>query len=103
MRRRNWATTAADGAGWCRSPAARGSAGDGTVIGIVNTGVRQAAPEIARRMAAGEQVDPSLYYFRASPVFEVGPGPYAWLTSRLFVSAGDRLPDLVRLVVYEVS
>lgn len=76
---------------------------DGQVIGIVNTGVRTASAEVAARMARGEQVDPSLYYFRASPVFEVGPGPYGWLTERLFVSAGERTPDLVRLTVYEVG
>lgn len=76
---------------------------DGQVIGIVNTGVRTASAEIAARMARGELVSPSLYYFRASPVFEVGPGPYAWLVERLFVSAGERTPDQVRLTVYEVS
>lgn len=76
---------------------------DGAVIGVVNTGLRQASPAVTERMAAGERVDPSQYYFRASPVFEVGPGPYQWLTTRLFVSAGDRLPDQVRLVVYEVG
>jgi hypothetical protein len=76
---------------------------DGAVIGIINTGVRRASPEVARRLAGGELVDPSLYYFRASPVFEVGPGPYAWLTENLFVSVGQRLPDLVRLKVYQVG
>ena len=76
---------------------------DGAVIGVINTGVRTAPAEVARRMAAGELVDPALYYFRASPVFEVGPGPHQWLTERLFVCAGERTPDLVRLTVYEVS
>lgn len=76
---------------------------DGQVVGITNTGVRRAAPEVAQRMAAGERVDPSLYYFRASPVFEAGPGRFGWLTENLFVSAGERLPDLVRLKVYQVG
>lgn len=76
---------------------------DGAVVGIINTGVRRASPDVAKRLAAGEVVDPALYYFRASPVFEVGPGPHGWLTENLFVSAGERLPDLVRLKVYKVG
>lgn len=78
-------------------------AADGQVIGVINTGVRRASPEVVKRMTAGEIVDPSLYYFRASPVFEVGPGPHQWLTENLFVSVGERLPDLVRLKVYKVG
>jgi hypothetical protein len=33
----------------------------------------------------------------------VGPGPYGWLVERLFVCAGERTPDLVRLSVYEMT
>jgi hypothetical protein len=77
---------------------------EGSVIGVINTGVRRAAPAIARRLAAGEIVDPALYYFRATPVFEVGVGgPWQWLAESLFVSAGERLPELVRLKVYKVG
>lgn len=76
---------------------------DGEVVGIINTGVRRASPEVARRLTAGEVVDPSLYYFRATPVFEVGPGRFGWLTDSVFVSAGERLPDLVRLKVYRLG
>jgi hypothetical protein len=75
----------------------------GETIGIVNTGIRRAEPDIVRRLTAGEIVDPSLYYFRAAPVFEVGPGRYQWLTESLFVSVGERLPDKVRLKVYRVD
>ena len=75
----------------------------GETIGIVNTGVRRAAPDVVKRLTAGEIVDPSLYYFRAAPVFEAGPGPYRWLTESLFVSVGERLPDKVRLKVYRVD
>ncbi|MFT4251514.1 MAG: DUF3237 domain-containing protein, partial [Caulobacter sp.] len=50
---------------------------DGTTVGIVNTGVRRAPPEVVARLTAGEDVDPRLYYFRATPVFEVGPGPFS--------------------------
>lgn len=76
---------------------------DGAVLGVINTGVRRAPAEVVRRLTAGEAVDPSLYYFRATPVFEVGPGPYQWLTESVFVSVGERLPDRVRLTVYRVD
>jgi len=35
-------------------------AADGTVIDVVNTGVRTATPEVSQRIARGEDVDPSL-------------------------------------------
>jgi len=76
---------------------------DGQVVGIINTGVRRASPEVARRLTAGEVVDPSLYYFRATPVFETGPGKFGWLTENVFISVGERLPDLVRLKVFRVD
>jgi Protein of unknown function (DUF3237) len=75
---------------------------DGTVIGVVNSGIRRAPPAILARLRAGEILDPSLYYFRAAPVFDVGPGPHEWLTESLFVSVGARYPDEVRLAFYQV-
>jgi hypothetical protein len=76
---------------------------DGATIGIVNTGVRRAAPDLVRRLTAGEDVDPALYYFRATPIFEVGPGPYQWLTESVFISTGARRPDRVELKVFKVA
>lgn len=75
---------------------------DGPIVGIINTGVRTAAPEIVERLTAGEVVEPHLYYFRATPVFEIGPGPYQWLTEHVFVCVGERSPEAVRLKVYQV-
>lgn len=75
---------------------------DGTMISVENKGVRRAAPETMRKLLAGERVDPSLVYFRAAPTFEVGPGPHAWLTENLFVSAGKRAPDGVEIRIYRV-
>lgn len=76
---------------------------DGQVVGIINTGVRRASPEVAADLAAGKIVDPSKYYFRATPVFEVGPGSMGWLVENVFISVGERLPTLVRLKVYKVG
>ena len=76
---------------------------DGVTIGITNPGVRVASAEVARRIAAGEDVPPSEYYFRSSPVFDVAEGPYAWLRRRVFVGRGIRRPDHVLLDIYDVS
>jgi hypothetical protein len=76
---------------------------DGATIGVINTGVRRAAPDVVKRLTAGEDVDPSLYYFRATPIFEVGPGSYQWLTENVFISTGARRPDRVELKVFKVA
>jgi Protein of unknown function (DUF3237) len=78
-------------------------ADDGTVIAITNPGVRVASPDIVARLAAGEDVDPSLYYFRTTPQFEVQAGPYAWLRRSVFVARGIRKPDHVVIEVFEVD
>ena len=78
-------------------------ASDGTVIGIVNPGVRVASPDIIKRLSAGEDVDPKLYYFRTTPVFEVAAGPHDWLRRQVFVGHGIRRPTSVELRVFAVG
>ncbi len=75
---------------------------DGTMISVVNQGIRRASPPVIRRLLAGQPVDPSLVYFRAAPTFEVGPGPHAWLGENLFITAGVRRPDSVEIRFYIV-
>jgi hypothetical protein len=75
---------------------------DGTLVSVVNRGLRRAAPEVMRRLAAGELVDPDEYYFRTTPSFRAPAGPHDWLNRSLFVAAGVRRPDSVSIVVYEV-
>lgn len=75
---------------------------DGTLIYVKNTGMRVATPEVAQRIAKGEKVSPTEYYFRAIPVFETPPGKYEWLTKSIFVSTGVRNPDHVLITVYRV-
>jgi hypothetical protein len=76
---------------------------DGTHIGVVNRGVRRGSAEVIRRLTAGEFVDPSQYYFRTAPVFEVAQGPHAWLLDYAFVGVGIREPDRVLLKIYAVD
>jgi Protein of unknown function (DUF3237) len=78
-------------------------AGDGTVIEVTNPGVRTGTPEVIARLSRGEDVDPSLYYFRTTPTFRVGPGPFAWLQRAVFVARGIRKPDHVVIDFYSVE
>jgi hypothetical protein len=78
-------------------------ADDGTVIGVTNTGVRTASPEVTDRITQGVAVAPDDYYFRTSPIFDVPPGPHEWLRRRLFVARGIRMPDHVIVDFYVVD
>jgi len=75
---------------------------DGTLVSVVNRGLRRAAPEVMRLLAAGELVDPGEYYFRTTPTFRAPLGPHDWLNRSLFVGAGERRPDSVSIRVYEL-
>lgn len=76
---------------------------DGTVIEVTNPGVRTASAEVVERLARGEAVDPSLYYFRTTPVFGVEGEKLAWLRRSVFVARGIRNPDNVVIDYYEVQ
>jgi Protein of unknown function (DUF3237) len=76
---------------------------DGTLIQIRNRGVRHGPPEVIQRLAEGEHVDPSEYYFRASPTFLVSPGPHDWLNKNVFVCTGARYAREIELWFYRVT
>jgi hypothetical protein len=78
-------------------------ANDGTVIDIVNPGVRVASPDITARMARGEPVAPDTYYFRTAPRFSVADGKHDWLRRTVFVGRGIRNPDTVQIDVFAVD
>jgi hypothetical protein len=76
---------------------------DGALIYVLNQGIRSGSKEVMRRLAGGEQVHPSEYYFRTRPVFETGAPKYQWLQRIVAVATGERLPDEVIITVYEVT
>src|SRR6185369_4144680 len=76
---------------------------DGTEIAVINRGIRRAPPEIMERMSRGEAVDPALVYFRTVPTFEAPAGAYDWLNRSVFLASAARLPDQVRLRIFEVT
>jgi hypothetical protein len=76
---------------------------DGALIYVRNRGYRHGPPEIIKKLASGETVDPSLYYMRTTPRFETGDARYAWLNRIVCVATGARRRDAVELEVFEVK
>ena len=76
---------------------------DGVLIYVKNHGIRHGPADVLKRLAAGEAVDPSLYYMRTTPRFETGDPRYAWLNRVVCVATGARRAAAVDLEVYEVK
>ena len=76
---------------------------DGALIYVRNEGYRHGPAEVIARVAAGEAVDPALYYMRTTPWFETGDARYAWLNRVVCVGTGARRPAAVELEFFEVG
>lgn len=75
---------------------------DGALIYVVNKGYRHGPAAVMQRLAKGEPVEPSEYYFRATPVFETSVTKYSWLTNHIFIVTGARKLTTVLLNFYKV-
>lgn len=75
---------------------------NGALINLVNQGLRHGPPEVMQQLARGEAVDPSLYYFRSTFMFETADERYQWLTHSVFVGTGSRQGAEVRIGVFRV-
>jgi len=75
---------------------------EGESIEVRSTGVRDATPEVAARIAAGEAVDPSEYYFRTHIRLTTTSPRLAWMNRIVAVSNGRREQSTVRIDVHEV-
>jgi hypothetical protein len=72
------------------------------IIGV--TGGSFAGPRLSGRvLPGGEDVDPALYYMRATPWFETSAAQYAWLNRTICIASGARRPTTVELDFYEVK
>ncbi len=78
-------------------------ADDGAPIEIRNEGLRVSSAEVLARLRAGEDVDPSEFYFRTAPVFAAPDGPHGWLNNALFVGSACRDGASVLVDVYQVT
>lgn len=65
-------------------------------------GLRHGDKAVLDRLARGEPVDPSEYYFRNTPAFETGSEKYGWLNRIIAVSTGHRFPEGPVYKVYEI-
>jgi hypothetical protein len=78
-------------------------ADDGTLIYVVNKGLRVSSPDVLARLRAGEKVAPSEYYMRGAPVFDAPSGPHRWLCESLFVCSIAPAGNSVIIDVYRVT
>ena len=64
---------------------------DGALIMVTNRGLRHGPPDVIEKLARGEAVDPSLYYFRTSAELEAPlDSKHAWLNRALFIGIAQR-------------
>ncbi len=75
---------------------------DNALIYVENRGVRWGEPGVLAKLARGEMVDPSSYYFRTTPQFETGAHQYLWLNDVIAVCSGVRLAEAVIIDFYAV-
>ena len=76
---------------------------DGGLIYLRNPGLRYATPEITHRMAQGELVKPTDYYFRTNPVFETSVPALQWMVQSFFLGIAERRPNDVSVQVWRVG
>jgi Protein of unknown function (DUF3237) len=69
---------------------------DGTLIMLVNKGLRHGPKEVIDRLTRGEPVNPDEYYFHTVAEFEAPRGSqYEWLNQSIFVTTAERHADFV--------
>lgn len=76
---------------------------DGAVIEIINFGYRHGPPDVMKRVAGGEEVDPAAYYVRTHARLETGHPDYQGVNKTLFLGVGGRLKSSVRLSLYAID
>lgn len=75
---------------------------DGELIYAYYRGILKIDPEMMGRIQNDEEVDPSAYYFRTTPVFETGSEKYSWLNQIICVGVGKVEKKRVRYYVYQI-
>ena len=75
---------------------------DQQLIYMTYRGLRHGPAEVMARLAKGEAVDPSTYYFRTTPVFETASPKYDWLNRIISVATGRREASGPVYEVFEV-
>jgi hypothetical protein len=74
----------------------------GALIQVDSKGMRHGPPDVLARLGRGEDVDPSLYYFRTAMRFETAHPSTEWMNRILALAKGTREKNAVKLDVHEV-
>ena len=98
----DWQLIRPDGVAWVEARYTLQTS-DGALIYVQNSGYRHGPAPVIARLAAGEDVDPALYYFRTAPWFETAAPRYDWLNRSVCAASGARRPDCVELDVHLVN
>ncbi len=75
---------------------------DDAIIGMPYTGIRHGPKEVLDRIARGEVVKATDYYFRIVASFETSSEKYGWLNNIVSVGVGHRLPEGPIYQMFEV-
>jgi hypothetical protein len=98
----DWQIVRGDGAADIQARYVIEAAG-GAHIMVDSKGLRHGPPQVLERLARGDTVDPTLYYFRTAMRFETADPAFDWLNRILALARGERQARSVRLDVYEVE
>lgn len=74
----------------------------GALLYLSGIGLRHGPPEVMDRLAAGETVSPTDYYFREALMFETDDPELRWLTTILAIGKGRRLKNSAEIEVFAV-
>lgn len=97
----DWQIIRPDGAADIQARYTIQSESNGLVL-VSSEGLRHGPPEVLAQLARGENVDPALYYFRTLMRFETADPALDWMNRVLAIAHGARLPNAVKLDVFEV-
>lgn len=98
----DWQYTRADGVTQAEATYAI-KTDDDVIIQVENYGLRFGPEAVMKRLAEGEDVDPGEYYFRTNPRFKAPAGKYDWLNKGIFIGAGARFANSIRLWFFKVT
>ncbi len=74
----------------------------GAKLSVFNRAIRHASAANTAKLMRGEAVPPDEVYFRGSPCMDSAHPAFAWLSERVFVCTGERLPQAVNLRFFEL-
>lgn len=74
----------------------------GARVLVRSDGLRHGPPGVLEKIAAGEKVDPALYYFRTALRFEASAKELDWMNRAIFIAFGARERLRVKLDVHEL-